>query len=278
MGHKHSKKAGKKGVAAAAAAASTATDAANVLRNIKVNPELGATLKAVPLLSHLSNSERAKLAGALDEKVFGDHQVIFNEGDKADGQSGFYIISEGSCVVEQGGQVLCQLNAGDYIGEQSLLHGTDRNATIKGGPEGVSCWLLTKLKFETLFQADRINVEFLDREKIVLEKPRLAVTAEAMAEFKAGEEVALPTVDMPDGVKQILVQAVQNSLLFASLDTEHKAKVAGVMTQQEVKSGTTIIEQGEEGNTFYVIEEGSVDVYQWNYDTEENVKCDYKRV
>lgn len=247
-----------------------------IIRNIKTNPEVGAALKGVPLLSHLSNSERAKLGGALDTKSFKAGETIFSEGDKADANAAFYIIQKGSCECLQSNEIVCELSQGDYFGEQSILHGNDRNATIKASAEGVCVWLLTKSKFEALFQADRINVEFLERENVHLERRREAVTAGYHA--SSGEEEKIASVDMPAATKQMLLQAVKNSLLFASLDDEHKSKAASAMVQQDVKNGATIIEEGQEGNTFYVIEEGSVDVYQWSHDTEENVKCDFKTI
>jgi len=270
MGHKHSKLKGKK------ATKEQKSNPTNATKNIRTNAEIGHALKKVPLLAHLSSNERAKLGGGLEIVKFSESQLVFSEGDKASAKSSFYIIKEGSCTCEQGGQIVCELGQGDYFGEQALLHGTDRNATIKGGPDGMLCWQLTKEKFEALFQSDGINVEFLNREK-VLERPRKAVAAESPAELKI-DTSNLKVCEMPESTKDLVYQAVQNSLLFAGLDEHHKALAASCMSQKEVKSGLTIIEEGRKGNTFYVVEQGSVDVYQWNNDTEENVKCDFKTI
>lgn len=265
MGHKHSKS--KK-----ANAENKAENKLSPKIQTKVDGEVGAALRGVPLLAHLSSSERAKLGGALELVTFAAKEPVFKEGDKADEQAGFFIIKERGCTVEQGGEIVCQLGQGDYFGEQALLHGADRNATISAGDTGMVCWRLTKERFESLFQADMINVEFLEREN----GRRLAFAAETNVEFAAENQLEL--CSMSDDTKSMLFEAVKKNLLFAGLDDEHKALAASCMSSQKVESGQAIIDQGKEGNTFYVIEQGSVDVYQWSHDTEENVKCDYKTV
>lgn len=51
------------------------------------------------------------------------------------------------------------------------------------------------------------------------------------------------------------------NLLFAHLDADEQKAIFDAMFPVEKKEGETIIEQGEEGDNFYVIDSGEVDVF-----------------
>jgi len=66
------------------------------LARIQPNEDIGRMLKSVPLLSKLSDAERAKLGGAVSEKVFTDRQRIIAQGEPG---TGFFIIRRGAVAV-----------------------------------------------------------------------------------------------------------------------------------------------------------------------------------
>ena len=156
------------GTAAAAAAASSkqASAAQNAkadarLAQIAPNEDVGRMLKTVPLLSKLSDAERAKLGGAVKEKVFQDGQNIISQGDPG---HGFFIIRRGACAVvrtdEEGTRhELATLKDGDVFGEAALINDAKRGATVSAqGP--VSTFYLEREDFEALFGKSRLNVQF----------------------------------------------------------------------------------------------------------------------
>lgn len=51
-------------------------------------------------------------------------------------------------------------------------------------------------------------------------------------------------------------KAIKNNFLFKSLDSEQVALVFAGMTERTVSAGEIIIKQGEEGDNFYIVEEG----------------------
>ena len=55
-------------------------------------------------------------------------------------------------------------------------------------------------------------------------------------------------------------QAVKNNFLFKSLDSEQVALVFAGMTERPVQADEIIIKQGEEGDNFYIVEEGKYSV------------------
>lgn len=60
------------------------------------------------------------------------------------------------------GQEIAVLQAGDYFGEQSILTGKKRGATIVA-TEYLVCYRLHKSEFLALFKPDRIDVKFVHR-------------------------------------------------------------------------------------------------------------------
>ena len=65
---------------------------------------------------------------------------------------------------------------------------------------------------------------------------------------------------------------VRNSLVFKRLPMECVETAFSRMTTEDVKSGETVIKQGEDGDAYYVITEGSADVFQMGlYDDEPKV-------
>ena len=88
------------------------------LASIRPNEDVGRFLKAVPLLSKLTDAERAKLGGAVIEKNFENGARIIAQGEPG---TGFFIIRRGNVAVqradEQGNkQELATLKDGDFFG------------------------------------------------------------------------------------------------------------------------------------------------------------------
>lgn len=56
--------------------------------------------------------------------------------------------------------------------------------------------------------------------------------------------------------------AIENNALFSALDDDELDKLFDVMETASFEPGEVIIQQGDEGELFYIIDEGSVDVYK----------------
>ena len=70
------------------------------------------------LYANLSDREKAKVSRSFELESFPAGTTIVREGDKG---RKFYIIKDGSASVSNSGQVIKQLESGEYFGEMALL-------------------------------------------------------------------------------------------------------------------------------------------------------------
>ncbi|VDK75821.1 unnamed protein product [Onchocerca ochengi] len=89
---------------------------------------------------------------------------------------------------------------------------------------------------------------------------RLAVSAEVPDENEAAnyDKVVIPK---DDETRRALEAAMCKNILFSHLEGDEQKAIFDAMFPVEKKKGETIIEQGEEGDNFYVIDSGEVDVF-----------------
>ncbi|GAA5887815.1 hypothetical protein JCM5296_001776 [Sporobolomyces johnsonii] len=97
-------------------------------------------LSEVPILQTLNAKERAKIADALEEKMYEEGEAVVVEGEVG---KNFYIIESGRAEVTkrrkspQSGfdeEVLGTLGKGDYFGELALINSAPRAATVRALP------------------------------------------------------------------------------------------------------------------------------------------------
>ena len=89
------------------------------------------TVRSVPIFQDLSIRELRQLKSILHQRVFSDGEAVVQEGETG---SGMYVISTGKVNIIQRGedgreQLLAELGAGDFFGEQALLDETPRTAS-----------------------------------------------------------------------------------------------------------------------------------------------------
>ncbi|EJW86874.1 C-AMP dependent protein kinase typeI-beta regulatory subunit [Wuchereria bancrofti] len=89
---------------------------------------------------------------------------------------------------------------------------------------------------------------------------RLAVSAEVPDENEAAnyDKVVIPK---DDETRRALEAAMCRNILFSHLEGDEQKAIFDAMFPVEKKKNETIIEQGEEGDNFYVIDSGEVDVF-----------------
>ncbi|XP_076469393.1 cAMP-dependent protein kinase type II-beta regulatory subunit-like isoform X2 [Babylonia areolata] len=91
---------------------------------------------------------------------------------------------------------------------------------------------------------------------------RKSVSAEAYNPEADDEEEEEKVIHpKSDDQRKRLADVVKNILLFRSLDPEQMQEVLDAMFEKLVEEGEHIIDQGDDGDNFYVIDSGTYDIY-----------------
>lgn len=218
-------------------------------------------LEQVPVLARLSKDERRLIWEIFKTKRFNAGEYIITQGEIGDK---FYVIREGEASVLLKDIAFCsetevaKLKTGDYFGETSLFNNGRRSASIRATME-TTCLYLEGKTFQNFF------VKKL--KKRAMEKRR-AVSAE---KFDSKKEKILENF-APEFVrrasdlktKSFIMKAVRKNLLFSKLDDKQLKEIVKEMYLIKIKKDTVLLKQSEYGDKFFIVEDGSFDIYIGN--------------
>lgn len=108
--------------------------------------ELHQQLAQVPLLAGLPDKVRRRLAEIGKRRQYGPDEPIIREGESG---IAFYIVLSGSARVEQQGERIGELAAGDFFGELALLEEHARTASVIA-TEDTICLGFTRWEFTAM--------------------------------------------------------------------------------------------------------------------------------
>ena len=190
-----------------------------------IHRDYAALVSRVPLFATMDAQEIELLLACLQLERHPAGKRIIRQGDGGDR---FYIVRQGHVEVTQRDaagvtRVVNQLDRGAYFGEVALLHDAPRNATCRATVP-TETLALSREDFDRL-----VRGRFAMRGKL----DRLLARAELLRR--------LP--------------------LFSELDGLQIQEVAAQLQEEHLAAGTTFIRQGEAGETFYLIEQGRVQVF-----------------
>ncbi|MES1908146.1 MAG: hypothetical protein MHM6MM_001133 [Cercozoa sp. M6MM] len=218
--------------------------------------KFGERLKTIPILSQLTDRERAKLASVLTTETFANGEAVINQGDMGDK---FFFIIDGTARVsvrnEEGAEevLVAELEAGDYFGEAALVNRTPRSATVSATSE-LRCVTLDSSTFKHIFGPHKYELRLAARQ---------AISAEAF-------QAALSRVESPSAShretekseiqKDAIRMAITSNVLFGGLDEVQLEQIVDEMFLCEFDDDAVIIQQNDYGDCFYVLEQGAVQV------------------
>lgn len=95
---------------------------------------------------------------------------------------------------------------------------------------------------------------------------RTSVSAESMAPSSlsaadSGVSAAKTVIPKSDSQMARIAKSTEGNLLFRNLESDQYRDVLLAMKEVKVDAGTVVIEQGAQGDYFYVVESGTLDVY-----------------
>jgi CRP-like cAMP-binding protein len=186
--------------------------------------EAAKLIDGLAIFGDLPEDVLSDLAGRVQLRSVAAGKPVFRQGDRP---RAFYVVRRGALhVVEEDPEtgkerVLRTLGRGESFGELGLVDGTARTATVRATTES------------ELFEVDEATFDRLLADTVHL--PDLAPTLQAVAELRQ-----IPA--------------------FAALGADDLAQVLEHGAWVNVPPGETIIEQGDEGDAFYAIRAGQVEV------------------
>lgn len=186
--------------------------------------EAARLIDALPMFEDIPEAALSDLAGRVRLRSFPPGKPIVRQGDRPEA---FYVVRRGTFhVVEEDPEtgkehVLRVIGSGEAFGELGLVDGRPRSATVRA------------VEAAQVFEADKSTFDHLLADMIHV--PEFAPTLQSVAELR--------------GLAP-----------FATLEASALAELLDHGAWVSVAPGETIIEQGEVGDSFYVIGSGRVEV------------------
>lgn len=90
---------------------------------------------------------------------------------------------------------------------------------------------------------------------------RVSVSAESITPSASGSLPPMPNYPKTPEQLQRIKASIANAFLFRNLDSEQERAVLGAMQERSVETGERVIEQGADGDYFYVVESGALDCF-----------------
>lgn len=90
---------------------------------------------------------------------------------------------------------------------------------------------------------------------------RTSVSAESLDPDAATQALPKTIIPKTPSQRQRIEKAISNNLLFRNLDVDQHTDVLNAMKEVTVQAGTEVIVQGAVGDFFYVVEEGTFEVW-----------------
>jgi len=249
-------------------------------------------LESVDLLQELTKYELSRLSDMLESQLFDKDEVIITQGEAG---NYFYILEDGEAKAfiagEQGEiEVKHYGKPGEYFGEIALLASTTRRATIRATGQGCTVLSVSRDDFDGVLgpikdllsknidkypqyadfiknEDERAQGEAKEQEKIKHMKDssrRQGISAPTISD-KEREAWTAPfyekSSEAKERIKSIIDKNEKLQVLFGHLTDDAVFKVIDAMSSQDVEDGKDLITQGQQGDNFYVVDEGTFDVH-----------------
>ena len=181
-------------------------------------------LRGAPIFSGLADEDIRAISERVGTNTFSKGKEIIRQGDP--GRT-FFLVESGTVEVwveDMDGVdfMVSELTKGDYFGERSLLNDAPRAATCRAKTK-VSVLSLDAEDFEVLVSRS----------------------------FQVGAEV-------DQAIQR--VELLMTMPVFSEIATPRVQRITAMLTAESHPAGTTIIQQGDVGDKFYVVQSGVVEV------------------
>eukprot|EP00698_Gefionella_okellyi_P008508 TRINITY_DN210_c0_g1_i2.p1 TRINITY_DN210_c0_g1~~TRINITY_DN210_c0_g1_i2.p1 ORF type:complete len:3780 (+),score=1127.00 TRINITY_DN210_c0_g1_i2:350-11689(+) len=218
---------------------------------------------------HMNTYDRARLTEAFEAQEFANGEFVVKQGDVGDA---FYVIESGEAVVLKNGEEVNLLTVGNYFGELALLTQEPRAASVQASGK-LKVARLTADAFERLIPDDvraTMQTEALSYNSTptprAQQRRRVGVSAEADQDDDTEAQAAPVVIPKTPVERSQIAGVLARNLLFRELEMEHMNAVIDSMAKCEFHDGDVVIQQGDDGDAFYVVQEGTFPVFKDNDD------------
>lgn len=214
--------------------------------------DLVCFLKRVPLLRELAALYLLEQAEIAQWQVLATGEVLFQQGDAGDA---LFIIGQGEIEVRVDDHAVAKLQAGECIGDLALLDGEPRSATAVARVE-TSLLRVASDRFRNLIAtqpaAARALLQTIEHRIRDVQGGQVAVTPQMRRSqlMRAQKLDLLQLVSTMSFLRQVE--------LFRDLSTSALANLAGIAEQITLYEGDTLFEQGDPGESLYLVSSGSI--------------------
>lgn len=227
----------------------------------EINKEYAQQMKwlgEVPLFKRLPRDQLPLIAAECVAAEFKANDTVFKQGDPG---SEFYVIKSGEAVVwitnpGEEAKKIATLKTGDYFGDTALLYDEPRSGSVIAQTD-LKALKVTREKFQELGLPAKLK--FPNRKAVAGGIRR--VESKAPTE-KTAQEVSLISAALHGN---------ENLETMVPLDDIRIQQMVSVMWKEEVPQGKEIIREGDlVADYFYIVQEGSFEVYMDEPDEGEN--------
>ena len=211
-------------------------------------------IETVPIFRVLTILQKELLLSSISTVNYSDKQKIVNEGDAGDL---FYLIKEGAVICTRGDVFLRNMSVGEYFGEQALLYGTPRTATIVAVGE-VKCLVIGREDLTQALGSQLTHIIYRNSIRMAFDKSKLL---RSLADSQAKTIINSMTItsfnhDTVVIQKNTLVSAALIVMVNGKLkDSLGKitAEIFSVLGEEEIVNGSNLVYDE-------LIAEGHVDI------------------
>ena len=140
-----------------------------MLQNVNAQnyAENKAFIDSIALFTMLTENQKEALLNSLATHRFSMGQRIVNEGDPGDL---FYIIKEGTVSCTKEGNEVRRLVKGEFFGEQALLYGSTRTATVTAVGGEVKCLSIGRVDLVQVLGSQLQHIIYRNTQRMAFEK------------------------------------------------------------------------------------------------------------
>ncbi|NXB69274.1 KAP0 kinase, partial [Donacobius atricapilla] len=227
----------------------TEEDAASYVRKVipKDYKTMAALAKAIEknvLFTHLDDNERSDIFDAMFPVTYIAGETVIQQGKwQRDEGDNFYVVDQGEMDVYVNSEWATSVGEGGSFGELALIYGTPRAATVKA-KTNVKLWGIDRDSYRRIL----------------------------MASIPQNLDLCFGSCGNTLRKRNMYEKFLSKVSILESLDKWERLTVADALEPVQFEDGQKIVVQGEPGDEFFIILEGTAAVLQRRSENEEFVE------